>query len=103
MKGLAQEAGVCRATIYRRFQKAPWREGRGSFEGRLFNRLSVILREGEGITSAELDRGRNVLLWMAGYNPFAERSLSSEDMEDLYQTVETRLAQLLEKRGSDGK
>lgn len=98
IKALSQEIGVCRQTLYRKFLRAPWREGRGSFEGRLFSRLAVALFGDGGLSATALDRGRNALLWLSGFNPFVERGLSAEDMLDLYETVERRVGELLSRR-----
>lgn len=102
LKGLASEVGVCRQSLYRRFVRAPWREGRGTFEGRLFSRLAVVLRETDGITGSQLDRSRNLLLWMAGFNPFAERGLSAEETQALYEATEAKVAELVARRAARG-
>lgn len=98
IKALAEAVGVCRQTLYRKFQQSPWREGRGSFEGRLFARLAVVLQGDGKVMASELDRERNTLLWLSGFNPFVERGLSEEDMLTLYAAAEKKVGELLAKR-----
>jgi len=78
-------AGMSRMSIYRRWRVAPWERSR-----RRWTELELFQKISEGINvPAEL------LMWLGGFNPFATKGLTADELRLLYTLVKRAASDIL--------